>query len=586
MTSFFEDDYFIFGDLNAKHTSWNNSCCNRAGNCLFQIQSDSNFFVYHPNSPTYYSNENSSTLDILLSNSILPISEMVSLCELDSDHYPILTTIYFNSIRCYENKIFNFKAANWNNFKSFIDSKIILLNEFDIDLASPELINGAIDSIIKIIIDAKIHSIPQTTRKINELPISNLCKLLITHRNHLKRRYQRCDNNSRTMFKFLINRYNFLISNYISIDRNCAWNNTLSILKTGCKKFWFINKCIRGKINRDIPDLTVDDLTLTTNIDKANALSNSFAKSFELTINNHSSLDSKVKRFIRNFDSHPEINSDTSTFTSPSEISSIISSFKSSKSPGFDQIQNILLKKLPFSLIILLTLIFNACIKTGFFPDAFKCAKVIPIPKPGKNSKLCSNYRPISLLSCLGKIFEKIISNRINNFISCNDILPQEQFGFRSHHSTIHQVCRIKNLIESNKITKKSTGMVLLDVEKAFDSVWHNGLLYKMHLLNFPNFILKLIKSFCSNRSFRVSIGNSLSSPKLIPAGVPQGSVLSPFLYSIYTSDIKKPRNANIALFADDTALITHGKLTSAIIKKLNSALMLSTNTTKGGKSI
>lgn len=123
----FNDEYFIFGDFNAKHTSWNNSCSNRAGNSLFQIQNNSNFFVYHPNSPSYYSNSNnnSSTLDILLSNSVLPTSEMISLCELDSDHYPVLSIIYSNSIQYYENKVFNFKAANWINFKSFINSKII-----------------------------------------------------------------------------------------------------------------------------------------------------------------------------------------------------------------------------------------------------------------------------------------------------------------------------------------------------------------------------------------------------------------------------------------------------------------------------
>lgn len=140
----------IYGDFNAKHSSWNNSDCNRAGNSLFCLQNSSNFFVYHPNSPTYTSSSNnsSSTLDILLSNSSLPISELVSLCELNSDHYPVMSIVYFNSVRHYENKIFNFKAANWNNFKSSIDAKIDLLDDFNIELASPELINNSIDSVI------------------------------------------------------------------------------------------------------------------------------------------------------------------------------------------------------------------------------------------------------------------------------------------------------------------------------------------------------------------------------------------------------------------------------------------------------
>lgn len=101
----------------------------------------------------------------------------------------------------------------------------------------------------------------------------------------------------------------------------------------------------------------------------------------------------------------------------------------------------------------------------------------------------------------------------------------------------------ICNWINQNKSARKSTGMVLLDVEKAFDSIWHDGLIYKMNLFNFPKYILKLIRSFCLHRSFQVSVGNSLSSIKFIPAGVPQGSILSPFLYSIYTADIGRPKH-------------------------------------------
>lgn len=575
LTSFFNSEFFIFGDFNAKHLSWNNTVCNAAGNSLFQVQNDSNFFIHHPISSSYVSSSghSHSTLDILLSNSNIPISDMIPLVELNSDHYPVVCTINLNSIQHLENKVFDFKAANWINFRSFIESRIDLLNDFDIESATSDKIDHAINIIIKAIIDAKVYSIPQIARPINSCQISDTCKSLITHRNYLRRRLQRCDLNLRSMLKSLVNQCNSLIDINIFIERNINWNNVLSKLQTGCKKFWFINKCIRGKLNKDIPALIDSNCTLTTDIDKAEAISDWFAKSFQLTIGNHSSVNAKVRKFVRSFDSEVVPNDDTSTFSSPDEIISIIANFKTSKSPGFDGIQNILMKKLPFRMILLLTIIINSCIKIGYFPDAFKCAKVVPIRKPGKNPNLSSSYRPISLLSCLGKVFEKVIANRINLFNSINNVLPDEQFGFRPQHSTIHQVCRIKNMINLNKSVRKSTGMILLDVEKAFDSIWHDGLIYKMHHFNFPNYILKLIRSFCSNRSFRVCIGNSLSSNKSIPAGVPQGSILSPFLYSIYTSDIKKPKNSKVALYADDTALIVNGKLTSAIIKRLNSAI-------------
>lgn len=115
--------------------------------------------------------------------------------------------------------------------------------------------------------------------------------------------------------------------------------------------------------------------------------------------------------------------------------------------------------------------------------------------------------------------------------------------------------------------------MALLDIEKAFDTVWHNGLLYKMHLFGYPVYLIKFIKSFNSNRSFMDSINNSNSNVKTIPAGVPQGSVSSPLIFSIFTSDFQKPKNSDMALYADDTALVVNSKLTKAVIKKLKTSI-------------
>lgn len=178
-----------------------------------------------------------------------------------------------------------------------------------------------------------------------------------------------------------------------------------------------------------------------------------------------------------------------------------------------------------------------------------------------------------SLLSCLGKIFERIILARLSLFAEENNILAEEQFGFRSQHSTIHQIRRVTKIITENKLKRKSTGLVLLDIEKAFDSVWHNGLLYKLSICNVPRYIIKLIQSFVSERQFFVSINGSSSTRRNIPAGLPQGSVLSPLLYSIFTSDYKKPKYCDVGYYADDTCILCSGKLTSSIIKKLQRSL-------------
>lgn len=115
--------------------------------------------------------------------------------------------------------------------------------------------------------------------------------------------------------------------------------------------------------------------------------------------------------------------------------------------------------------------------------------------------------------------------------------------------------------------------MVLIDIEKAFDSVWHDGLIYKLEKINAPTHLIKMIASFLSSRKFIVSVRGEDSTPRDIPAGLAQGSILSPLLYAIYTSDFKTPQNCEIGLYADDTAIISEAKQSNTIIKRLEKAL-------------
>lgn len=211
LTSYYADEFFIFGG--AKHSSWNSTNNNTAGGKLFQIQNDSNFFIYHPFSATYVPSSGStqSTLDILLSNSNASISDLTPLMELNSDHYPVICSIDFRSIKRFNSEVFNFSAANWHNFSSFIDNKIDLLNDFKIESASPDSIDHAINVVIKTIIDAKLSAVPKTKRSIESVKISSISKSLIAQRNLFRRRLQRCDLHSRGLFKSLMNQCNLLI---------------------------------------------------------------------------------------------------------------------------------------------------------------------------------------------------------------------------------------------------------------------------------------------------------------------------------------------------------------------------------------
>lgn len=205
-------------------------------------------------------------------------------------------------------------------------------------------------------------------------------------------------------------------------------------------------------------------------------------------------------------------------------------------------------------MVVQLHYIYNYCLNKCYFPQVWKNAVVLPFKKPGKDHSDPKNYRPISLLTALSKILEKLILTRLNKYLNENDILIDEQYGFRPQHSTTLQLAKLLDDI-SRGHNMKNTLMVTLDIEKAFDSVWHDGLIHKLITYNIPTHIVKIIKSFLWKRSFSVRVGEAQSTQNQIPAGVPQGALLSPTLYLLFVNDLPKNDDTNIFLFADDTAI-------------------------------
>jgi hypothetical protein len=187
----------------------------------------------------------------------------------------------------------------------------------------------------------------------------------------------------------------------------------------------------------------------------------------------------------------------------------------------------------------------------------WKHAWVISILKPGKDTALPSSYWSISLLDTIGKIFEKILLARILHEVSERGQLRDEQFGSRPRHSTPLQLARLVERITRNFGLKRLTGAVFLDVAKAFDTVWIDGLVYKLTLLNFPSYIVHTISPYLGDRTFEASFQTATSSSRVMRAGVAQGGLLSPVLFSLYVNDKPSPsHHVELALYADDTAII------------------------------
>lgn len=571
------NDFFVFGDLNAQHKSWNCTSNNQAGNVLYRLQIHSNFYVYFPPMHTRFGQNSHqvqpSTVDVLLSNSSLPISTLRTWPnELTSDHVPVSFHI-FGAVICKDIKIKLYNQANWSHIRTWVENEVTNRN-----IASANITIQNIDNVLNNVSDVlkKAHDLVPTGKKAYWFrKISPLSKYLIGQRNKYKRKIQRCsDMHGKAQLKSIISQLNNLIDFHLNKDRNENFSCFVSKFTTGSKKFWHVSKAFRSNSKKNaVPDLSSNNGTIKTDKEKANILADVFEGNNSTTLNDTSPMDRKVGSYTRTLSATHISDDEEIPLTDLAEVLTLTSLQKNSKAPGIDGIPSILLKNMPNVFFQILVNVFNFCLRSGYFPHSFKIAKVIPIHKKGKDTHLPSSYRPISMLNIVDKIFENILLKRIKIFTEENNIINDEPFGFRKQHSTVHQLKRVVNFIEKNKQLRKSTGVVFLDIEKAFDSIWHEGLLYKMNTFGFPFYIQKILKSFLTQRSFVVSINNCLSSPRNIPAGLPQGSVLSPLLYSIFTADFVVSRNQEAAFYADDSALICSGKVSDAIVKKLKNSL-------------
>lgn len=566
----------VFGDFNAKHSSWNCTSNNRAGKTLYNMINASEFLIHYPETHTHFPHCGStpSTIDFALTNSPIICSHVYTLeGRLPSDHNPVIFHIEGSYIEKMPDAKPNYRRADWNKFSSLIDNQLRSMSSV---VHSKCEIDSLITRFVYTIRNAEAEAIPlETKMNRRRLKISKETINLIKLRNDTRRQWQRCtDSEAKPIYKSQINAQNKAIKKSVSHDFNRKWNKSLQSLNPGDNKLWTLTRKMMNKGGRQIEILVNGSQTITSDEQISESLADQFVKNNSLTVNDVSSADDHVAKVVRIIENlHPISLNTKEHHIDVHAVKKITTKLKVKKAPGLDGIPNIILKHLPDSALTLITEIINSCIDLCYFPAHFKIAKVIPILKTSKDSKCPANYRPISLLSSLGKIFERIINSKLNASLVENSSINPKQFGFREGHSTVHQVKRLLNIINDNKTKRRSTGMVLLDIEKAFDSVWHGGLIYKLHNVGTPPVLVKLLASFLEDRHFTVCVNGKNSTERTVKAGLPQGSVISPVLYAIFTADLKIPSNCDAGYFADDTAIVSAAKQSNTIIKALTNAL-------------
>lgn len=569
-------EYFIIGDFNSKHRLWNCSRANSAGKILYNEYCEQNFIIYHPNSPTYHSscsNRLPSTIDLMLTNSSLAVSEPLTFPSA-SDHDYVMTVVKIdicsysnpNLVPCY-------RATDWQKFETTVEVELENLPVPTMDEVNSTIqIDELITTLTKAVMTAQREAVPLMPKRRYQLELNAEIRLHIAERNRLIRRLQR-NPGLHDMIKPDINQLTQTIKQGIDQVRNRNFNQMLSHLPTDDqnRSLFRTAKFLRNRSN-ELPPLINGNDTLITSQEKADALAAQFALNHDnpLADDNQAhtaQVNRTVQRFHQNFsprDAPPKCNT--------LEIQRICNKMKSSKAPGADRMHNSLIKHLPSIGIFYITFIINCCLKLSYFPAQWKHAEVIAIKKPQKPPNKSSSYRPISLLSSLSKILERVILSRLLEHLDLRSIIPPQQHGFRGNRSTITLLKKVTNDVREALKQKLSTGMILLDVEKAFDRVWHDGLIYKLIKIRTPQYLTKIIASFLSGRSFHVKVHGSCSRSSPIEFGVPQGAVLSPTLYNIYTHDIPIPTDCQISLYADDTAIYKSSRFCKQIIRSLQAA--------------
>ena len=340
------------------------------------------------------------------------------------------------------------------------------------------------------------------------------------------------------------------------------------------KKIWEIINSVRGKHRRLIkPNFVVDNKRITDR----RVIANEFNKYFiSLAPSLNKVYIDEMGLRINTLTDFTEFLHDKCSNTialnecNVKEIESIIADLKPGKS---SDIPVHVVKSTSMITAPVLTTILNRCMQEGYFPDELKTGRISPIYKK-ESEELFENYRPVSTLPIFGKIFEKIIFNRLYQFLDNNNVIYENQYGFRKGHSTNHALNYSVAYIENQIKAKKHTLGIFIDLSKAFDTLDHGILTSKLNNYGIQGNALKLIKSYLADRKQFVNVLDENSDTLPILYGVPQGSVLGPLLFILYINDISNIGHlCKIVLFADDTNIFVTGSTIEKVYENANSIL-------------
>lgn len=572
------ENIIITGDLNAKSQEWQNRSINESGKLLETFLHESHFICVNDGKPTRRNSD--SVIDLFLTNpELIP---KISLCEtlsyenIQSDHLAVLLEIDRSSepssSGTEEKYIIN--KTDWNLWNENTEKRF---KEWNVKSSQTkwESVEEMYTSFKEVLDECRDVSVPKRMFKYNDRRtrppwwndnMTEIKKKL----NKAKRSFKRRSTQQN---------YDLLRSTEdeytrVEEEQKDSWTNSLCDKISNSetpKEMWDSLKTLTTYQDLDggniLPLLNEDNQPIFDLQGKCNILQTTFFSGKHLDNNNFDndfkiSIETELQN-INNGQEYDEIydcigiNRDISL----EETQAALEYLKPGKAAGPDKVFTDLLLQANEELVTAIHSLFLLSFKTGTIPSEWKKADVKFLRKAGKkNYNTASAYRPISLTSCLGKCLERIITVRLNGFIEHNKIIDLEQEGFRKFHSTTHALMRLVQDIYNGFNNKEISLVAFIDMEKAFDSVWRDGLLVKMHNLGIRGDIWNWVSNFLSARKARCSLKGNYGPEFDTHVGLPQGSVISPILFNIYLQDIYKNISCQKVKFADDGTIWSAGK--------------------------
>ena len=496
---------------------------------------------------------------------------------LGSDHLPI-KIVYNKKPKVYhddsEPKL-DFSKANWDKFKDILNS-----NDYSTDYSNPEEWYKAFQ---KQIMTAASNSIPTFRKgcskvKTRLLEWNDACQVSKVALRKATKRYSKEQNSETEKAK---QQAKIDHNRNLAIAEKNYWtkffNENVNSYKDTGIVYKKMNK-LKGQYNPPNKPLNVNGRQVSDPQEKANILANTFASvsqnhslpSFQNTFRRNKEKSFVMPDYGHSFDEYDK------NFTLLELSKAILSIKNSKKATGADPLSYQLIKQFPLKTKNILLGFYNHIWQQGYVLDTWKEAQVIAIQKPGKPAKDASSFRPISLTPHISKLYERLVSTRLEYFLEKHDVIPICQTGFRRGRSCTENLMKLSSHVKRAMMKRRPVMAAFFDIKRAFDTVWHEGLLNKLYEFGVSKNMYYFFKSFLHNRTMRVKIGSKLSIAHTLEMGIPQGSIVAPTAFSIMLADIKllNIKNATMSLYADDLALWSTSKYRRTVTDRFSKGEM------------